>query len=136
VSRPEPDIGALTRLTQEREGTSCIYREFRLTVHARVEKVSTSDWGVKLAMMDLESPGFLPSDWQDHPHRWKASANWEYFHHGGNVWSMSYGWTLYLDTDLVSAVVETARSVAEEDAPTRFGAIVRSIHDARWPQTR
>jgi len=136
VHRPEPDIAALTRLTQGREGASCIYREFRLIVLARVEKVSTSDWGVKLAMRDLESPGFLPSDWQDHPHRWKASASWAHFHHGRNVWSMTYVWTLYLDPDLVSAVVETARSVAEADARARLGAIVRAVHDARWPQTR
>ena len=127
------DVPALAHLTREREGATCIYREFRTIVHAQIERVSTNDWGVAFGMRDLGSPGFLPVTARDHPHRWKASANWKYFHHGSEVWSVTYGWVLYLDPRLVHAVVETADSVSEDDPAARLAAIGRCIHRCRWP---
>ena len=87
-------------------------------------------------MRDRESPGFLPRTRNGGPHRWKASVSWEHFHHGRNVWSATYLWTLYLDDELVDAVVETACSVAAEDRRTRLRALSRCIHEYRWDRAR
>lgn len=100
-----------------REGCECIFLEMLIVVAARVERVTLSKWGVEVAMVNLDRPGFT---------RWPqaeftVSAAWNFFGDARDKWSGAYaGWSIWFEPALVSSVTRLAASLS--NAPYVEGA--------------
>lgn len=107
------------------EGEECIFREKILICHARIEKIELSEWGMKIRLTDLHSPGFT-----SHRPEWYVSGNWESlglkpddeYWHATNV-----GWTIYLSTELTDWLVQSASAITETGYLERWRALCRLL---------
>lgn len=125
------DSPEMRRRLEEREGAVCMYRERPLIVHAVLEAVSMDDWGVKLTLHDLGTPGFigisrLREDWPS----FTVSVSWEWLGYSENRWSAPYaGWAIHFDEGLLEALCEAAQTVSGEDQETRYAALVAAFRE-------
>ncbi|MFO7852648.1 MAG: hypothetical protein ACQERS_10465 [Bacteroidota bacterium] len=127
--KKEKNVGDLKDKVKSKKGKQCIFVERNLLVHAIIDKIESSDWGVRIVLTDLDSRGFTGEIMRDKLGKtWDISASWDIFSYSPNKWSARYlDWIIYFNPVLVETTCKYAEKIVDMDLTERSRSLVNCI---------
>jgi hypothetical protein len=109
------------------EGALAILMERPNATLVRVSNISSSDWGVKLKVTCVATPGMNPLG-RTNRSSGDMSAAWEVFSFSASEWSAAYvSWRLHFAPELIEKVCVIAGQMAEQGNQIDYSNVVKCL---------
>lgn len=123
------NIDELKVKVKSKKGKQCIYVERYVLVHAIIDNIESSDWGISITLTDLDSKGFTGEIMRDQLGKtWDVSARWDVFIYSRNKWDAKYiDWIIFFNPALVETTCKYAEKIVDLDVSERSRSLIKCV---------